>query len=144
MPAPRAALDGQSHARRVEMGSNRAFGGVFAVVFAIVAALPLKDGGEPYWWAAGVAGAFALLALVWPRALRPLNFVWFLIGMALHRVVSPVVMGFLFFLTVTPVGLLMRLTGKDPLRLRRVPGAASYWIVRTPPGPAGESMRRQF
>ena len=144
MSKARSAIDGQSHARKVEMGSNRAFGVVFAVVFAIVAALPLKDGGEPVWWAAGVAGAFALVALVFPRALKPLNYVWFLVGLGLHHVVSPLVMGLLFFLTVTPVALLMRLAGKDPLRLRRDPAAASYWIARTPPGPEPQAMRRQF
>ncbi|MEO0035440.1 MAG: hypothetical protein RLZZ501_1463 [Pseudomonadota bacterium] len=143
MSKTRSALDGQSHARLPQMGSNRAFGLVFATVFGVVAALPLRDGGEPVWWAAGVAAAFALIALIYPRALKPLNFVWFLIGLGLHRVVSPLVMGLLFFVTVTPVGLLMRLSGKDPLRLKRDPTATSYWIERAP-GPAADSMRRQF
>ena len=64
--------------------------------------------------------------------------------MALHYVVTPVVMGLLFFLTVTPIALVMRARGKDPLRLKRDDGSASYWIVRQPPGPEPDTMRRQF
>lgn len=133
-----------SHATPVQMGSDRSFGLVFAVVLAIVALWPLKSGGEIRLWAAGAATAFLVLALVLPRLLRPLNLVWFKFGMLLHRVVTPVVMGLLFFLTVTPVGLLMRATGKDPMRLKRAPQAASYWIDRTPPGPSAESLKNQF
>ena len=64
--------------------------------------------------------------------------------MLLHIVVNPLVMGFLFFVTVTPTALVMRLFGKDPLRLRLDKSADSYWIERTPPGPAPETMRQQF
>lgn len=134
----------QSHAAPVPMGSERSFGLVFAVVFTIMALWPLKSGGDIRLWAAGAAAAFLVLALLLPRALRPLNIVWFKFGMLLHHVVTPVVMGLLFFLTITPVGLLMRATGKDPMRLKRDAKADSYWIVRTPPGPTAESMKTQF
>jgi len=134
----------QSHGRKVEMGSNRAFGLVFAAVFTVVALLPLKDGGEPVLWAGGVAGAFLLVALIYPRLLAPLNRVWFWFGLGLHRVVSPLVMGLMFFVVITPMALLMRLSGKDPLRLKRDPAAASYWISRDPPGPHPDTLRRQF
>ena len=144
MSKSQGGIDGGSHARKVEMGSDRSFGLVFAAVFAIVALLPLKDGGEPRLWAGAVAAAFLLVAFVYPRALKPLNKLWFLIGMALHHVVTPLVMGLLFFCTVTPIALIMRALGKDPLRLARDDTAASYWIVRIPPGPAPETMRRQF
>jgi predicted membrane metal-binding protein len=144
MSKTQGAIDGGSHARKVEMGSDRSFGLVFAAVFAIVALLPLKNGGEPRLWAGIAAAAFLAVALVWPKALKPLNKLWFLVGMALHHVVTPLVMGLLFFVTVTPIALLMRVAGKDPLRLRRDDAAASYWIVRNPPGPDAESMRRQF
>lgn len=133
-----------SHAAPVQMGSDRSFGLVFAAVLALVALWPLKSGGEIRLWAAGAATAFLVLALMLPRLLRPLNLVWFKFGMLLHRVVTPLVMGLLFFLTVTPVGLLMRATGKDPMRLKRAPQAASYWIVRTPPGPSADSLKNQF
>ena len=78
------------------------------------------------------------------KALAPLNKWWTKLGVLLYRIVSPVVLGLLFYLTVTPIALLLRLLGKDPLRLRRDPDGASYWIDRTPPGPAPESMKNQF
>lgn len=144
MSKAQGAIDGGSHGRKVEMGSDRSFGLVFAAVFAIVALLPLKDGAEPRLWAGAAAIAFLAVALVFPRALKPLNKLWFLVGMALHHVVTPLVMGLLFFVTVTPIALLMRAASKDPLRLARDDAAASYWIARDPPGPDAESMRRQF
>ena len=70
--------------------------------------------------------------------------IWTKFGVLLYTIVSPVVLGFLFYVTVTPIALLMRVLGKDPLRLRRDPDAASYWIDRTPPGPSPESMKNQF
>jgi hypothetical protein len=91
-----------------------------------------------------VAAVFAVLALLWTAALAPLNKLWTKLGILLYRIVSPVVMALLFYVTVTPIALLMRVLGKDPLRLRRAPDAASYWIDRTPPGPAPESMKNQF
>lgn len=128
----------------VPIGSDRSFGLVFAAVFAVVGLAPLVHGRELRPWALGLAAAFLVLALVAPRALRPLNRVWFRLGLALHHVVTPVVMGLLFFLTVTPMGVLMRLSGKDPLRLKRDSQATSHWIPRQPPGPAPQSMRNQF
>ncbi len=126
------------------VGSERSFGIVFAAFFALLAAAPLIHGGEARWWALGVAAVFLAAALLAPRLLKPLNILWFKLGTVLHHVVTPVVMGLLFFVTVTPVGLLMRLSGKDPLRLKRPAGTASMWIPRQPPGPAPDSMRNQF
>ncbi|RAU23532.1 hypothetical protein CU669_00030 [Paramagnetospirillum kuznetsovii] len=144
MSKPQGTFEGQSHGRKVEMGSDRSFGLVFAAVFAIVCLLPLKSGEEPRLWAGLVAAAFLVVSFAAPKLLKPLNKLWFLVGMALHHVVTPVVMGLLFFVTVTPIALIMRLMGKDPLRLKRDDAAASYWILRDPPGPAPETMRRQF
>lgn len=126
------------------LGSERAFGIVFAIVFLIVALWPLSSGSAVRVWALLTAGAFAALALMLPAALRPLNRIWFTIGVALHRVASPLVLGMLFYLTVLPTGLVMRALGKDPLRLRFDRNARSYWIERTPPGPAPDSLRNQF
>ncbi len=125
-------------------GSERNFGLVFAAVFAVVGALPMLDGADARIWALVVAAAFLAAALLKPALLKPLNRVWFLFGMALHKVVNPLVMGLLFFLVVTPVAIAMRLAGKDPLRLRFDREARSYWIERTPAGPAPDSMRHQF
>lgn len=128
----------------VKAGSERAFGVVFAVVFTIVGLWPLIDGGAVRIWALVVGALVVSAAVVAPVVLKPLNRLWFLLGMALHKVVNPLVIGFLFYLTVTPMALFMRLAGKDPLRLKFDRQAKSYWIERQPAGPAPESMRHQF
>lgn len=125
-------------------GSERGFGIVFAVVFAVIGLWPLLDGGPVRIWALAVAGVFLAAGLLVPAVLRPLNRLWFLFGMALHKVVSPLVMGLLFYLTVTPIALIMQIVGKDPLNRRFNKDAKSYWIEREPPGPAPETMRQQF
>lgn len=125
-------------------GAPRNFGLVFAGFFAIVGLLPLLGGNAARWWALAIAAAFLAVALAAPAVLAPLNLIWFRFGLQLHRVMSPVVMALLFFLTVTPVGLLMRVAGKDPLRLKPDPQQPSYWIARDPAGPAGGSLRNQF
>ena len=124
--------------------SNRATGLVFAAVFAIIALWPLWKSGAVREWALIAAAAIAIVALAIPRALGSLSWAWHGLGLVMHRVMNPLVMGLLFYLTVTPTGLLMRLFGKDPLRLRFDPEAKSYWIERRPPGPAPETMRYQF
>ena len=126
------------------LGSERAFGIVFAAVFALIGLWPLLADGGVRLWALALAFLFLAAAFLAPRALAPLNRLWFRFGNLLHRIVNPLVMGLLFFTTVTPIALLMRLAGKDPLRLRFDRAAKSYWIERTPPGPAPESLRHQF
>ena len=131
-------------AEEVKLGSERAFGVVFAVVFAVVGLWPLVAGGGVRAWALGVGAWILVVALARPALLRPFNRAWFHFGLLLSRVVNPLVMGLLFFVTVTPIGLIMRALGKDPLRLRFDRGAPSYWIERQPPGPEPETMRQQF
>ncbi len=125
-------------------GSDRAFGFVMAAAAATFALLPLFEGEAPRAWVLAVAGAFAALALVRPGVLAPFNHAWTRFGLLLHRIVNPVVLGLLFFVTVTPTALIMRALGKDPLRLRFEPEARTYWIERRPPGPEPETMRNQF
>jgi hypothetical protein len=96
------------------------------------------------WWSLAAAVAFLLSALLFPRVLRRLNWLWLKVGLVLHAIVNPVVMGLLFYLTVTPIGLLFRWLGKDPLRLHFDTTADTYWIERRPPGPTPDTMRRQF
>ncbi len=129
---------------KVEGSSDRSFGFVFAAVFTLIGLWPLMGGGQVRIWALGIAAAFAVVVLARPGLLAPLNRLWTRFGLLLHKVVSPLIMGMLFYLTVTPIGLLMRAMGKDPLRLRPDPDAASYWIERDPPGPAPETMKNQF
>ena len=91
-----------------------------------------------------MAAAFLLAALVVPKILAPLNDLWLQLGRLLHRIVNPVVMGILFFVVITPAALLLRLAGKDLLRLKRDPQATSYWVHRTPPGPEPQSLKNMF
>jgi hypothetical protein len=128
----------------VEMGTARSFGIVFAVVFLIVAAFPLWGGNPPRWWAVGIAGLFVAVALLRPVLLNPLNRLWFRFGLLLNKVVSPIVMGILFFLTVTPTGLIMRVVKGDLLKQKIDPQATSYWIEIDPAQEEASSMRRQF
>jgi len=125
-------------------GSDRGFGIVFAIFFVLVGLLPLRAHHPIRWWALALAGIFLFVALVRPVWLRPLNRLWTKLGLLLGRVVSPLVTAVLFFLVVTPIGLLFRLLKKDPLRLATSAEASSYWIERQPPGPAPETMRNQF
>ena len=133
-----------SREQAVKMGSERSFGLVFTAVFLIIGCWPLIGAEAPRWWALGVAGLFLLLALLKPDLLAPLNRAWLRFGLLLHRIVSPLVLGLMFALVFVPIGLLLRLFGKDPLRLRLDPAAQSYWIEREPPGPAADSMTNQF
>ena len=125
-------------------GSDRGFGIVFAVVFAVIGLFPLLGGGPPRGWSLAVAGAFLVVALVRAHWLAPLNRAWTRFGLLLQRIVNPLVMAVIYFAVVTPTGLAMRALGKDPLRLRYDPNAESYWIHRDPPGPERESMTNQF
>jgi hypothetical protein len=128
----------------VKTSSDRTFGYVFAGFFGLVAIFSFVTGGHrwPYWLAGALI--FAAVAVIRPGVLAPLNKVWMRIGLVLHMIVSPLILGLLFYVFVTPVGLLMRLFGKDPLRLRMDPQADSYWIRRDPAGPAGDSFTNQF
>ena len=132
------------HTSPIQSSSDRSFGFVFAAVFLIVALYPLLHAAGIRIWAVAVSGAFLLLAALAPQVLAPANRLWKKFGMLLHNIVSPIALGILFFLVVPPTGLLMRLFGKDPLRLRFDPAADSYWIKRDPPGPAADSLNNQF
>ena len=128
----------------VKPSSNRTFGLVFAVFFVLVALLPMLRGHAARRWALPFSALFLLNALAAPRILAPFNRAWTALGTLLHAVVNPLVLGVLFYLVFTPFGWVLRRMGKDFLRLRPAPGAASYWIPRQPPGPPPESMSRQF
>lgn len=118
----------------VKMGSERSLGLVFAVVFVIVGLWPLTgDGGEPRIWSLAIAVLFAGLGLFFPKLLGPLNKAWFKFGMLLSAIVSPIVMGLLFFIAVTPTALIMRLRNKDLLKAKLDRKAKSYWIQRDEP-----------
>jgi Saxitoxin biosynthesis operon protein SxtJ len=124
--------------------SDRSFGLVFAAVFCVIGGWRLWHGLPPRWWALAAAAAFAIVAMARPQLLHPLNRLWLALGRLLHKIVSPLVMGAVFFAAVTPTGWLMRLRGKDVLSLKRRPDLRSYWIKRAPARPEAETMKNQF
>jgi hypothetical protein len=133
------------HREEVAHGSSdRSFGFVFAIVFFVIGLFPWLFGGAVRAWSLLVGGGFLLIALAAPRLLAPLNRLWTRFGLLLHRIVSPVVLGIMFFLVITPIGVIMRAVGKDPLRLGRDEQARSYWIERRPPGPKPDTLNNQF
>ncbi len=144
MASPPRTHEDLSRHIEIKGGSDRSFGLVFAGFFTLVAAISAWRHGWMWPWALPAAGVFAGLALVAPTLLAPLNRGWTRFGVLLSRIMNPIVLGLMFFVTILPIGLLLRAMGKDLLRLKRDPAAASYWIDRTPPGPAPETMRNQF
>lgn len=124
--------------------SDRAFGLTFAIIFALGGLSPLLRGRPVRGWALVAAAVVFLVALVLPRGLAPLNRIWLRFGLLLHACTSPVILALVFFTCVTPIGLVRRWLGKDPLRLRLDHDAATYWIERQPPGPVPDTMLRQF
>jgi hypothetical protein len=133
-----------SRAEELRAPSERAFGITIAAALLIVALLlALRD--IDAWPAALVlALAFLAAAVFAPDRLGPMNRLWMRFGMALHAIVSPIVLFVLFFAVITPSGVLARLFGKDFLRLKFDASAPTYWIDRKPPGPRPESLRNQF
>lgn len=145
MTQSKSTHESLSGTSETKMGSERSFGLVFAGVFACLGGWKLYSGAADWGWGAlAIAFVFAVLALAAPGVLKGPNLLWFRLGLLLHKIISPLVLGLLFFLTVTPTALVMRLLGKDPLRLRLDPDAKSYWIHRDPPGPEPKSMTQQF
>jgi hypothetical protein len=133
-----------SRDEKIVAGSDRSFGLVMSVALAAVTLLNAWHAGRIWPWTGGVALLFLAAALLRPSILHPLNLLWLKFGLLLHRIVNPVVMALLFYGTVLPTGIVMRLMGRDLLRLKLMPDADSYWIVRTPPGPAAETLKDQF
>ena len=122
--------------------TERSFGLVFSAVFALIGFLPLLDAHSVRWWAIAVSAAFLILGLLAPRTLALPNKLWMKFGKLLHHIVSPVVMSLLFIVAVVPTALILRLMGRDPLRLKLDKKAASYWQKREPR--EGASFTEQF
>ena len=124
--------------------SARTFGLLIGAVLLLFAFRSHAKDGHSWPWLAGAGIAFVLIAVVRPASLAPLNRMWMALGKLLNRVVSPIVLALLFIFVVCPVGLLMRLTGGDPLRLKRAGMNAreSYWLAHDPL--ANDHFTRQF
>ena len=124
----------------IKIGSNKSFGIVFFIVFLLIAIYPLINNGELRRWSLVVAIIFFILGLVTSKVLTPLNKLWFKFGLLLGKIVSPLIMGIIFFFVVTPTALIMRIIGKDLLNLK-FNNKKSYWIEKT--GPKSK-MKNQF
>ena len=124
----------------VKIGSNRSFGIVFCIVFLIIALYPLTNLGEIRIWALIISICFFILGLIKSSLLSPFNKLWFRFGIFLGKIISPLVMGVIFFLVVTPIAILMRLLGKDLLNLK-FSNNNTYWIEKNEPK---SKMKNQF
>jgi hypothetical protein len=124
-----------------KVGTEREFGVVFALVFLLVGLYPLINGEDIRLWAVLIATIFVTLAYLAPKLLYIPNKLWFKLGIMLGSIIAPIVMMIVYFITVVPIGMIMRLMGKDLLRLKLDNNAKSYWIQRK--HPIG-SMRDQF
>ncbi|MBV8926772.1 MAG: hypothetical protein JOZ74_15500 [Bradyrhizobium sp.] len=124
-------------------GSNRTFGLVMAAALALIGIVNFHRSGRLWPCELALATLFLAAAGLKPNILHPLNRLWMKLGLVLHRIVNPIVMGLLFYGTIWPTGLVMRMRGRDLLRLKREPSADTYWIARAP-GPQPETMKDQF
>ena len=124
----------------IKISSNRSFGIVFFIVFFLIALYPLIHSEELRIWSLLISLIFLILGLINSRILFPLNKLWFKFGILLGKIVSPLVMGVIFFLVVTPIGIIMKILKKDLLNLKYNKNK-SYWIKKT--GPKSK-MKNQF
>lgn len=132
---------------KLRMSSERSFGFFFSVVFFTASAFFALGENGIKWRLAAVLGvlalSFAILACLWPSSLRSLNRAWYFFGLLLGKVFSPLVLGLIFFLLITPTSVITRLFGRDELRIRKR-SVATYWVDRNPSGPLPQSFKNQF
>lgn len=124
----------------VKIGSNKSFGIVFFIVFLIISIYPMLGGDSLRVWSLAISIIFLILGLLNSKILSPLNKFWFKFGIFLGKIISPIIMGIIFFFVVTPIGYLMRLFKKDVLSLK-FNGNKSYWIKKNGPN---SKMKNQF
>ena len=125
---------------KIKIGSNRSFGIVFFILFLLIALYPMINSEGIRMWSIIVSLIFLVLGLLDSKILTPLNKIWFKFGMLLGRIISPFIMGIIFFLVVTPIGLIMRILGKDLVNLK-YNNNKTYWIEKTG---SKSKMKNQF
>ena len=124
----------------IKIGSNRSFGIVFSIVFLLISMYPLINGENLRYWSLIIAFIFLILGFLNSKILTPLNKIWFKFGILLGKIISPFIMGIIFFFVVTPIGFLMRIFKKDLLNLK-FNSDKSYWIEKNEPK---SKMKKQF
>ena len=126
---------------KIKISSNRSFGLLFFIVFLIVALWPLKYEEDIRLWSLALSIIFFILGILNSKLLTPLNKLWFKFGIFLGSIVSPIIMGVVYFIVVTPTGVFMRLLGKDLLKTNKIKNASTYWIKRDK---QHSTMKKQF
>ena len=124
--------------------SNRSFGALFVVVFALLGAYWWWRDNTLYPWVLALSALVLLLTLAKPDWLAPANRAWMKVGELLNRIVSPIALGIIFFGVLTPMGVVMRLFGRDTMKRQFDAAAKTYWIERNPPGPDPSGLPNQF
>jgi hypothetical protein len=124
----------------IKIGSNKSFGIVFFVVFLLISLYPLLNNESIRIWSLVISIIFLILGLLNSRILTPLNLIWMKFGILLGKIISPIIMGIIFFLVVTPTGILMRILKKDLLNLK-FNIDKTYWIDKSEPK---SKMKDQF
>ncbi len=130
--------------RKIEASSDRKFGLTIGALLAVASLLPLLHHRSPHLWLLIVAAVLVVLGIAVPAALTGVNRAWFKLGLALNTIVSPIVMGLLFYGAVVPVGWILRKQNEDILALKAEPDATTYWTTRTPPSPSSGTLGKQF
>ena len=125
---------------KIKIGSNRSFGIVFFIVFLIIATWPLINDSEIRYWSLVISFIFLFLGIINSKLLTPLNKIWLKIGILLGNIISPIVMGIIFFLVVTPTSIIMKILRKDLLNLKKN-NKNSYWIEKRK---QNNNMKKQF
>ena len=126
--------------KKIKVSSNKSFGIVFSIFFLLISVYPLLNNDPIYYWSLFVSFIFLVLGLMNSKILSPLNVLWFKFGILLGKIVSPVVMGIIFFLVVTPISIILKIFGKDVLNLK-FNNNKTYWIVKDGPK---SNMKKQF
>ena len=126
--------------KKIKVSSNKSFGIVFSIFFLLISVYLLLNNNPIYYWSLFVSFIFLVLGLMNSKILSPLNLLWFKFGILLGRIISPIVMGIIFFLVVTPISIILKIFGKDVLNLK-FNNNKTYWIVKDGPK---SNMKKQF
>tara|TARA_B100001540_G_C15514759_1_gene509747 strand:- start:256 stop:636 length:381 start_codon:yes stop_codon:yes gene_type:complete len=125
---------------KIKIASNRSFGIVFFVVFLLISLWPILKNGDIRIWSLIISFIFLILGLLNSKLLNPLNILWFKFGILLGNIISPIVMGLIFFFVVTPISFILKIFGKDVLSLKKN-HSNTYWKEKTN---YKTSMKKQF
>ena len=125
---------------KIKINSNRSFGIVFFVVFFLISVYPLLKDGSIYYWSLIISLVFLILGLLNSKILSPLNVIWFKFGILIGKIISPIIMGIIFFLIVTPISILLKIFRKDVLQLK-YHNKKTYWVDKNE---VKSNMKNQF